>query len=85
MKETTLHKLRGSAFSLDFVSNDVMLCNVLNVSGGVLTTSVTSGQQWDAPNAWPPLVLLLIEGIRTLQVDSAVDLAVQSACKICTV
>lgn len=30
----------------------------------------------DAPNAWPPLVLLLIEGLWTLQVESALDLAV---------
>jgi alpha,alpha-trehalase len=31
--------------------------------GGVLTTLNTSGQQWDAPNAWPPLQALLIEGL----------------------
>ena len=29
---------------------------------GISTTNVTSGQQWDAPNAWPPLQDLLIEG-----------------------
>lgn len=40
-----------------------------------MTTSVTSGQQWDAPNAWPPLVLLLIEGLIALKVDLAVTLA----------
>jgi len=31
--------------------------------GGVLTTTAISSQQWDAPNAWPPLQLLLIEGL----------------------
>lgn len=40
-----------------------------------MTTTVSSGQQWDAPNAWPPLVLLLIEGLMTLKVDSAVSMA----------
>lgn len=33
--------------------------------GGVATTTVASGQQWDAPNAWPPLQQMLIEGLRT--------------------
>lgn len=31
--------------------------------GGLLTTTAMTGQQWDSPNAWPPLVLLLIEGL----------------------
>mmetsp|Transcript_3283 Transcript_3283/g.9510 ORF Transcript_3283/g.9510 Transcript_3283/m.9510 type:complete len:550 (-) Transcript_3283:20-1669(-) len=29
---------------------------------GISTTTVNSGQQWDYPNAWPPLQDLLIEG-----------------------
>lgn len=34
-------------------------------SGGCLTTNTTdSSQQWDAPNAWPPLQLVLMEGLR---------------------
>lgn len=32
--------------------------------GGALTTNSTTGQQWDAPNAWPPLQLMLVEGLR---------------------
>ena len=32
--------------------------------GGFVTTLVTSGQQWDAPNGWPPLEWLAIEGLR---------------------
>jgi len=31
--------------------------------GGVLTTTIESGQQWDSPNAWAPLQLMLIEGL----------------------
>ena len=32
--------------------------------GGFVTTKVESGQQWDAPNGWPPLEWLAIEGVR---------------------
>ncbi|KAL3666206.1 hypothetical protein V7S43_008995 [Phytophthora oleae] len=32
--------------------------------GGVQTTTSVTGQQWDAPNAWPPLQDLLIEGLQ---------------------
>src|SRR6266566_2574960 len=32
--------------------------------GGFVTTGFSSGQQWDAPNGWPPLEWLTIEGVR---------------------
>ncbi|MGH7571317.1 MAG: alpha,alpha-trehalase TreF [Gemmatimonadota bacterium] len=32
--------------------------------GGFVTTLVASGQQWDAPNGWPPLQWLAIQGVR---------------------
>jgi alpha,alpha-trehalase len=32
--------------------------------GGFVTTLIASGQQWDAPNGWPPLEWLTIEGLR---------------------
>jgi alpha,alpha-trehalase len=32
--------------------------------GGFVTTLVPSGQQWDAPNGWPPLQWLAAEGVR---------------------
>ncbi|HWC74217.1 MAG TPA: alpha,alpha-trehalase TreA [Gemmatimonadales bacterium] len=32
--------------------------------GGFVTTNFPSGQQWDAPNGWPPLEWLTIEGVR---------------------
>jgi alpha,alpha-trehalase len=32
--------------------------------GGFVTTTIASGQQWDAPNGWPPLEWLAIEGVR---------------------
>ena len=32
--------------------------------GGFVTTRIASGQQWDAPNGWPPLEWLAVEGVR---------------------
>jgi alpha,alpha-trehalase len=32
--------------------------------GGFVTTLIVSGQQWDAPNGWPPLQWLAAEGAR---------------------
>jgi alpha,alpha-trehalase len=32
--------------------------------GGFVTTLIASGQQWDAPNGWPPLEWLAMEGVR---------------------
>jgi len=32
--------------------------------GGFVTTPIASGQQWDAPNGWPPLEWLAIEAVR---------------------
>ena len=33
-------------------------------AGGFVTTTIRSGQQWDAPNGWPPLQWLSIQGVR---------------------
>ncbi|HKW39945.1 MAG TPA: alpha,alpha-trehalase TreF [Gemmatimonadales bacterium] len=40
--------------------------------GGFVTTLIASGQQWDAPNGWPPLEWLTIDGVRRY---GAADLA----------
>lgn len=49
-------------------------------AGGAATTLKRSGEQWDCPNAWPPLQSMLIEGLRRLPEPSggpalAADLA----------
>ncbi len=33
-------------------------------SGGLLTTNVRTGQQWDAPNGWAPLQWIVYKGLR---------------------
>lgn len=32
-------------------------------SGGLVTTLIPSGQQWDAPNGWPPLEWIAVQGL----------------------
>jgi alpha,alpha-trehalase len=32
--------------------------------GGFVTTRIASGQQWDAPNGWPPLQWMAMQGVR---------------------
>jgi alpha,alpha-trehalase len=39
--------------------------------GGFVTTTLASGQQWDAPNGWPPLQWLAIEGVWRCRADLA--------------
>jgi alpha,alpha-trehalase len=43
--------------------------------GGFVTTRVASGQQWDAPNGWPPLQWLTIEGARRYGSSALADSA----------
>ena len=47
----------------------------LFLEGGVSTTRNHSGQQWDAPNAWPPLQQWLIQGLRDCGASSAAPIA----------
>ena len=44
-------------------------------SGGFVTTSIASGQQWDAPNGWPPLQWVTMEGVRRYGRADLADLA----------
>ncbi|GLI69768.1 hypothetical protein VaNZ11_014451, partial [Volvox africanus] len=47
--------------------------------GGLLTSLYRSGEQWDAPNAWPPLVHMIIEAAVESGVPSGTTLANQLA------
>ena len=37
--------------------------------GGLMTTTIHSGQQWDAPNGWAPLQWIAIQGLRNYGFD----------------
>lgn len=39
----------------------------LLAQGGLVTTPVRSGQQWDAPNGWAPLQWVAVDGLRRYQ------------------
>ncbi len=46
---------------------------------GVPTSNISSGQQWDFPNAWAPLQLVLVEALLGLNSTGAQTLAMQLA------
>ena len=44
-------------------------------AGGLPTSKIASGQQWDAPNAWPPLQHMAIVGLQKLNTTASTVLA----------
>ncbi len=40
-------------------------------AGGVCTSSYNSTQQWDLPNAWAPMQLMVIEGLNASALPAA--------------
>src|SRR5437660_6981827 len=41
--------------------------------GGVLTSTQTTGSQWDAPYGWAPLQLMAVDGLRRYGYDADAD------------
>lgn len=41
--------------------------------GGIATTTVHSGQQWDAPNGWAPLQWVAVDGLRRYRHDALAE------------
>jgi len=48
---------------------------LLSVAGGTPTSVNYTGEQWDFPNAWPPLQSFLILGLYRTGVKEAMDMA----------
>lgn len=42
-------------------------------AGGVISTTLTTSQQWDAPNGWAPLQWITIQGLRNYGFDDLAD------------
>jgi alpha,alpha-trehalase len=42
-------------------------------AGGIVTTPLVSGQQWDAPNGWPPLQWIAVSGLRHYSISPLAD------------
>lgn len=49
--------------------------NIQTYLGGTPTSTINSGEQWDMPNAWPPLQAIVIQGLRNAQNKDAKDMA----------
>ena len=47
-------------------------------AGGIVTTPLVSGQQWDAPNGWPPVQWIGVSGLRHYSIS---PLAESVACR----
>lgn len=45
----------------------------LEAPGGLLTSTTTSGNQWDAPFGWAPLQMMAVDGLRRYGYDRAAD------------
>ncbi|KAJ4360281.1 uncharacterized protein N0V89_000842 [Didymosphaeria variabile] len=42
-------------------------------AGAIAATNIQTGQQWDEPNVWPPLMHILMEGLLNTPLDSATE------------
>lgn len=45
--------------------------------GGVVTTLIENGQQWDSPNGWAPLQFVTVEALRRYGYDELADMIAQ--------
>lgn len=52
---------------------------VASFPGGIPTSLVDSGEQWDFPNAWPPLIHFVIQALRGHDDATADQLAAELA------
>ena len=60
---------------LDYLRRSQVMVNL----GGLPTTTSHSGEQWDYPNAWPPLQHMVIMGLDSSDNLDAKDLAFEMA------
>jgi len=61
----TLYPLFVGAASADQAKTVAVAArSLLLAPGGLRTTTVTTGQQWDAPNGWAPLQWVAVSGLR---------------------
>ena len=61
----TLYPLfEGAASNMQARAVGIAVSAVLLQPGGLVTTTVATGEQWDAPNGWAPLQWIAISGLR---------------------
>lgn len=54
---------------------DYLSANGAIFPGGVVATKKSTGQQWDAPNCWPPLQEIIVTGLLKTGSDKAIKTA----------
>ncbi|KAL3272822.1 hypothetical protein HHI36_014282 [Cryptolaemus montrouzieri] len=63
----------------DLAVNYLKKKGILDFPGGIPTSLLHTGEQWDAPNAWPPLQSIVILGLKRSKDTSAIEVAKQLA------
>ncbi|CAH1110055.1 unnamed protein product [Psylliodes chrysocephalus] len=53
--------------------------NIDSFKGGIPTSLLQSGQQWDLPNAWPPLQDIIVTGLLNTKIPAGIEKAKQYA------
>ncbi|MDR1448463.1 MAG: hypothetical protein LBI63_05890 [Candidatus Ancillula sp.] len=56
-----------AAYIAEFIKNNLLK------TGGLLTTAVISGQQWDAPNGWAPLQWITVKALNNYGFSTLAD------------
>ena len=60
--DTAAFTSAGSAYNLSRILESLKHSQLLQV-GGILTSTEQTGQQWDFPNSWPPIVFMIQQGL----------------------
>ena len=63
----------GVATPLQAAATALFAERILLAPGGLRTTTVTSGEQWDNPNGWAPLQWIAVAGLRRYGHDDLAD------------
>ncbi|HKV37992.1 MAG TPA: trehalase family glycosidase [Blastocatellia bacterium] len=70
---TTFYPLWTGIADRDRASRLVANLNLFERAGGLQTSKVVTGSQWDAPFGWAPLQMLAVEGLRRYGYDKEAD------------
>ncbi len=63
----------GTATEERATTQTPILLDTLLLQGGIVTTRVESGQQWDYPNGWAPLQWIAIKGMENFGLSTEAD------------
>ncbi|KAL4103583.1 hypothetical protein QTP88_018944 [Uroleucon formosanum] len=82
---TGCYEKNKTDYFVSHVLNYLQKENILKTNGSIPTTMRVSKEQWDYPNAWPPLQYIIIKALENTGYEEAKRLASEIAYKwICT-